>query len=240
MIKVSISVDASAPADSGRAASATYKVAIVGSGPAGLSAAAHAAKMGVSHVLLERADHPNDTIFKFQKRKHVMATPEFLPLRSELEFQESSREALIESWTAATGGAEINLRMGVDVTKITGERGAFTLELAGGETLGAEFVVLGIGIQGNLNKLRLPGADLPFVQYQLDDPDEYRGEEIVVIGTGDAGLENALALATNNRVSIVNRTADFPRAKAGNVDLVEAAIKRGDIVHLSNAEPKEI
>jgi thioredoxin reductase len=88
--------------------------------------------------------------------------------------------------------------------------------------------VLGIGLQGNLRKLGVAGEDLPFVQYQLDDPDEYRGEEIVVIGTGDAGLENALALTTNNRVSIVNRGADFPRAKAGNVELVEAAIKRGD------------
>jgi CRP-like cAMP-binding protein/thioredoxin reductase/ferredoxin-like protein FixX len=238
--EVSLSVDAGARPDSGRSASITYKVAIVGSGPAGLGAAAHAARNGISHVLLERAVHPNDTIFKFQKRKHVMATPEFLPLRSDLEFQEGSREALIERWTAMTGELDINIRLGIEVTKITGEQGAFTIGLANGDTLRAEFVVLAIGVQGNLNKLRLPGADLPFVQYQLDDPDEYQGEEIVVIGTGDAGLENALALTANNLVSIVNRVADFPRAKAGNIELVEAAIKRGDIVHLTNSEPKQI
>ena len=226
--------------DSGRGVGAAYKVAIVGSGPAGLSAAAHAARHGVSHVLLERAAHPNDTIFKYQKRKHVMATPEFLPLRSDLEFAEGSREDLIERWTDTAAQLGINIRLGVEVAKITGEQGAFTLGLANGDTIEAEFVVLAIGIQGNLNKLRLPGADLPFVQYQLDDPAEYQGEEIVVIGTGDAGLENALALTANNRVSIVNRGADFPRAKAGNVELVEAAIKRGDIVHLTNSEPKEI
>jgi cGMP-dependent protein kinase 2 len=80
-------MDAGARPDSGPSASITYKVAIVGSGPAGLSAAAHAARNGISHVLLERAVHPSDTIFKFQKRKHVNATPEFLPLRSDLEFQ---------------------------------------------------------------------------------------------------------------------------------------------------------
>jgi len=34
------------------------RVAIVGSGPAGLSAAAHAAQRGMSHILLEKTDMP--------------------------------------------------------------------------------------------------------------------------------------------------------------------------------------
>ena len=223
-----------------RASADRYRVAIIGSGPAGLSAAAHAAKNGLSHILLERAPHLNDTIFKFQKRKRVMATPEILPLRSDLEFAEGSREALIDSWTTTVGAVDINVRLGSEVTGITGERGGFAIAVAGGDVLSAEFVVLAIGIQGNINRLNLPGVDLPLLQYQLDDPDEYQGEEIVVIGTGDAGLENALALAANNRVSIVNRVADFPRAKAANVELTEAAIKRGDILHLSNSNPTAI
>ena len=33
-----------------------YKIAVVGSGPAGLSAAVHAAKTGTSHILLEKTD----------------------------------------------------------------------------------------------------------------------------------------------------------------------------------------
>ena len=41
-------------------------IAIVGSGPAGMSAAARAAKKGRPHILLERAPHLNDTIFKYQ------------------------------------------------------------------------------------------------------------------------------------------------------------------------------
>ena len=126
---------AEAPALSSTGATAVFKIAIVGSGPAGLSAAAHAARLDVSHVLLERAPHRNDTIFKFQKRKHVMATPTFLPLRSELEFQEGSREALIEHWTGAAQEVGIRVRLGIEVTAITGERGAFAITLAGGETL---------------------------------------------------------------------------------------------------------
>ena len=52
------------------------KIAIVGSGPSGLSAAARAAQLGVSHVLLEAARQPANTIYKYQKGKHVMAEPE--------------------------------------------------------------------------------------------------------------------------------------------------------------------
>ena len=219
---------------------ADFKVAIVGSGPAGLSAAARASKLGVTHVLFERTQHINDTIFKYQKRKHVMATPEILPLRSDLDFKEESREEIIESWEHSVETEKLNLRMGVEVTAIKGQKGDFTLTLSTGETVTSEYVILGIGVQGNLNRLRIAGADLPFVQYQLDDPDEYSGEAIAVIGTGDAGLENALALAKNNDVSIINRVADFPRAKAGNIALIEAAIKSGDIHHLANCEPKSI
>ena len=43
---------------------ADFKIAIVGSGPAGLSAAACAAQLGLSHVLIEKTDHLCDTIYK--------------------------------------------------------------------------------------------------------------------------------------------------------------------------------
>ena len=209
-----------------------YLIAIVGSGPAGMSAAARAAKEGKSHILIERAQHLNDTIFKYQRHKHVMATPEILPLRSDLAFKEESREEVIESWTRDVEGAQVNLRLNAEVTAITGERGNFEIALVGGEKITAENVVLAIGVQGNIRKLTIPGADLPSVQYQLDDPDEYKGEEIVVIGTGDAGLENALGLSANNNVTIVNRGADFPYAKPANAALIQAAISKGDIATL--------
>jgi len=65
--------------------STDFKIAVVGSGPGGRGAAAHAAVKGVSRVLLERADHVNDTIFKYQKRKLVMATPVGLPAQDGLK-----------------------------------------------------------------------------------------------------------------------------------------------------------
>ena len=217
-----------------------FAIAIVGSGPAGLSAAARAAKEGKSHILLERTGHINDTIFKYQKRKHVMATPEFLPLRSDLGFKEESREEVIDGWTQGVEGAKANIRLNVEVTSIKGQKGNFQLGLSTGETITSEYVVLSIGVQGNLRKLAIPGAEAAFVQYQLDDPDEYKGEEIIVIGTGDAGIENALALATNNNVSIINRVADYPYAKPANAALVQGMINKGGMSAYVNSEPKGV
>ena len=233
--------------------STDFKIAIVGSGPAGLSAAAHAATRGVSHVLLERTDHINDTIYKYQKRKLVMATPVELPAQQglELEFKEESREEVIDSWTKTAADTKANIRYRAEVNAITGEQGNFQLALVGGEAITAEYVVLAIGVQGNLNQLTIPGATIahssghPMVQYQLDDPDAYEGERIAVIGVGDAGIENALALATKNEIYLINTGDEFPRAKPANRALIMAAIEKeadqsGSINHVKNVKTEEV
>jgi len=43
-----------------------FKIAIIGAGPAGMSAAARAAELGVSHVLLEAAPHAANTMHHYQ------------------------------------------------------------------------------------------------------------------------------------------------------------------------------
>ena len=203
------------------------RIAIVGSGPSGLSCAAHAAELNVTHVLLEAEEHPSHTIFRYQKGKHVMAEPGILPLRSPLTFGAGKREAVLAKWNDDLAKYKVNIRHRAVVTAISGSKGAFELKTAAGDTCFAEHVVLCIGLQGNLRKLGVPGEDLERVQYQLDDPDEYNGETIVVVGAGDAGIENALALAENNRVILLNRVDEFARVKQGNVDLVTAAIRDG-------------
>jgi cGMP-dependent protein kinase 2 len=214
--------------------SASFRVAIVGSGPAGLSAAARAAKLGLSHILLEKTDHLSDTIYKYQLGKHVMSEPSKLDLRSDLRFRADKREVVLDTWKQMAAEGRIHVRYKAEIVSITGKQGEFTLSLAGGDSVTAETVVLAIGTQGNPRLVDCPVAEGATVQYQLDDPAEYLDEPIVVIGAGDAGIENALGLAEdpeqNNQVMVINRSEDFATAKNANVEALLAAEREGRII----------
>jgi CRP-like cAMP-binding protein/thioredoxin reductase/Pyruvate/2-oxoacid:ferredoxin oxidoreductase delta subunit len=218
-----------------------FKIAIVGSGPGGISAAARAAERGESHVLLEAEPHLSNTIFRYQKGKFVMDEPGILPLRSPVPFKAGSRETILGAWDESAARLKINVRHGHEVSAIKpAPGGGFDLKCGNGQTIAADFVVMGIGLQGNIRKLGCPGEDLPFVQYQLDDPDEYSGETIVVIGAGDAAIENAMALAKQNNVVIVNRKDEFARAKKGNEQAILKAIADGVIECYYNSGPERV
>ncbi|WP_439816820.1 cyclic nucleotide-binding domain-containing protein [Zavarzinia sp. CC-PAN008] len=217
-----------------------YAVAIVGSGPGGMSAGGRAAERGLSHILLEKTDHLSDTIYKYQKGKHVMATPNVLPLRSNMDFEEGKRETILGTWDRQTAEQKVNVRFRAEVTAIKGQKGAFELTINGSEKITADNVVLGIGLQGNLRKMGVPGEDWERVQYQLDDPDEYSDETIIVIGAGDAAIENAVALAKQNRVIIVNRGSEFARAKQGNLNLILDAIEKGLVDCMYSSAPTKM
>ena len=218
-----------------------FRIAIVGSGPGGLSAAARAAERGESHVLLEAEPHLSNTIYRYQKGKFVMDEPGILPLRSPVPFKAGSRETILTAWDEAAARLKINVRHDHEVSAI-GRRadGLFEIKCTNGKVVEAQFVVLGIGLQGNIRKLGVAGEDLPFVQYQLDDPDEYEGETIVVVGAGDAAIENAIALSRQNNVVIVNRRDEFARAKKGNETAILKAIEDGVIECYYNAAPERV
>ena len=205
------------------------EICIIGAGPAGLSAGAHCAELDIPYVLLEAADHASNTIYKYQKGKHVMAEPQILPLRSPLTFAAGKREIVLDTWNAEIAKLRVDIRYGQEVVAIAGKSGAFEISTKSGETFFANKVILAIGLQGNLRTLGVAGEDLPRVQYQLDDPQAFDGETIVVVGAGDAAIENAVALAEQNQVILINRNEEFARCKEGNLTLVLNAIKEGKL-----------
>jgi len=176
-----------------------YHIAIVGSGPAGLSAAARAAQRDIqaglsapSHILLEAFGQHAKTIQQYQKGKHVMAEPGYLDLRSDCAFGQGTREQILDTWQQNLADNGVNARFGAEVTRVSGTQGDFKIALADGSSIVAEFIVLAIGVQGNPRKLGVPGSERVRVQYQLDDPDLYNDEDIIVVGAGDAAMGHAI------------------------------------------------
>jgi Fe-S-cluster-containing hydrogenase component 2/CRP-like cAMP-binding protein/thioredoxin reductase len=256
-----------------------YKVAIIGSGPAGMSAASHAAKLGLNHVLLEKTDHLSDTIYKYQKGKHVMATPNQLILRSDQEFDAGKREDILGRWNDRTKELGVNVKFNAEVKSIKGTGAAiegsvqkmvarardgtttttelqrfappYELTLTNGEKVIAENVILAIGTQGNPNLMRCPGGDLPHVTYQLDDPFVVVDQNIIVIGTGDAGIENARGLVEDevqgNVVTVLNRAQkstnvreSFPTAKEPNAKALVDDDAAGRLTIMYETETKAV
>ena len=229
--------------------SESYQIAIVGAGPAGLSAAARAAQVDLaenratpSYILFEGFSAPAKTMQQYQKGKHVMAEPGFLDLRSDLPFAAGTREEILGAWGDGMKNLALEVEYNSEVQQINGQQGNFTLHLSDGRTVTAEHVVLAIGMAGNPRKLGTPGEDLPFVQYTLDDPSAFSDETIVVIGAGDAAIENALALAAQNQVIIVNRKDEFSRAKEGNLNAILTAINDPNVAFkcLYNSSPMQV
>jgi len=140
---------------------------------------------------------------------------------------------------------KINIRYNSKVVAITRDSEskrpeALKVELGDGSIFTADHVILAIGVQGNLRKLEIPGGDLPQVQYQLDDPEAYQNETIVVIGGGDTGVENALALTGRNQVIVLNRAEDFSNCKESNLTQLTEARQRGALDWLLETRPQSI
>ena len=188
-----------------------YDLIVVGAGPAGLSAACHAQKNGMKTLVIEKGEIAN-TIFDYQKGKHVMAEPAMIPLRSDVPFEPGKREELLRRWNEAALASGVTIQRPEEVQAITKSSASFTVTTNRGE-YGATSVILSIGVQGNPRRLVAPGATLPHVSTKLADPSIYEGEDILMVGAGDAAIEGVLALCEKNRVAVVNRSPEFFRLK---------------------------
>ena len=77
------------------------------------------------YILLEKTDHLSDTIYKYQKGKHVMATPVQLELRSDVDFDAGKRETILGRWDEQA--TPFNVARNADITAIAGAHVGYEL-----------------------------------------------------------------------------------------------------------------
>ncbi|HEY3804135.1 MAG TPA: NAD(P)-binding domain-containing protein [Kofleriaceae bacterium] len=205
-------------------------VAIVGSGPGGLSAALTCVQRGLSYVVLEKEQLIASTIARYPKGKLVMAEPYDTINLSYLPVFDSSKEQLIPIWEELIErvGLKINRGESVELVQKSGD-GTFEVRSTVA-SYRAQRVVLSIGTRGKPRTLQVPGENLPKIFSLLDDPDDWRGKNVLVVGGGDSACEAALAMAdAGARVMISYRGKGFNRAAPKNKSAIEQYAAEGRI-----------
>ncbi|HET9621221.1 MAG TPA: NAD(P)-binding domain-containing protein [Kofleriaceae bacterium] len=205
-------------------------VAIIGSGPGGLSAALTCIQKGLSYVVLEKEQMIASTIARYPKGKLVMAEPYDTTNLSLLPVFDASKEQLIPIWREVIDRVGMQIRQGESVEAITrGGDGLFEVRSTVA-TYRAQRTVLSIGTRGKPRTLQVPGENLPKVFSLLEDPDEWRGRSVLVVGGGDSACEAALALAdAGAKVTISYRGKGFNRAAPKNKQAIESYAGQGRI-----------
>jgi thioredoxin reductase (NADPH) len=189
--------------------SGVLDVLIIGAGPAGFAASLGAMAHKLRFVTVEQ-ETLGGTVAHFPRGKLVMTAPAELPLVGKFRFRETSKEKLLAFWedVERKTGVKINYQERVDSIERDGK--AFLITTTRGEYRAAQ-VLLAIGRRGTPRKLGVPGEDLPKVMYRLIDPEQYRGQKVLVVGGGDSALEAATAIAEQpgTRVTLSYRSAAF-------------------------------
>lgn len=176
----------------------TYEVAIVGGGPAGLTAGLYTCRARLKTILVERALCGGQVLIT-DKIENFPGFPAGVkgPELGEWMFKQASHFGL-EVVTA-------------DVEKVTAVKGrdkGFVVELAGGKDIEAISVIMASGARWN--ELNVPGEKELLgrgVSYcaTCDGP-LFRNKELVVVGGGDTALEDAIFLTRfASKVTVVHR-----------------------------------
>lgn len=209
-----------------------YDVIIVGAGPAGFSATLGAMKHKLRYRTVEQ-DSLGGTVYQFPRGKLVMTQPATLPLVGKIRFRETSKEKLLDFWNQVTQDTGAHFSFRERLESLIPEGKGFRVKTSAGEYL-AGSVLLAIGRRGTPRKLGVPGEELPKVVYRLIDPEQYRGQHVLVVGGGDAALEAACSVAEQpgTIVTLSYRSEAFSRAKSKNRERVESLHQAGKLTML--------
>ena len=220
-------------------------IIIVGAGPAGIAAALSAKEHGLSFEILEQ-DSLGGTVFTFPRAKVVMTHPMDLPLVGKIKLSDTSKEELLKVWTKVLSENDISVKEHSKVDRIvpleTGEFKVCVEVEDGAEEVEylASNVVIAIGRRGSPRKLGVPGEMSQKVAYRLLEPENIKEKKALVVGGGDSAIESAMLLMEENEVILSYRKDKFARIKAGNRDLIEAAIEERKLRVIYNSNLVEI
>jgi thioredoxin reductase (NADPH) len=187
---------------------------IIGAGPAGLSAAAAAAREGLDYLVIEKGLIA-DTIYHYPVGRTVFSTPD------ELELRENSlrpcrdkptREELLSHYVrfALDERLRIHTEEGAETIERDAETGAFRVRTTTGAVYTAARVLVATGAMAYPRRLNVAGEDLPKVHHRFVEPYPYVRKDVLVVGGGNSAAEAALFLSEEGaRTTLAMWRADW-------------------------------
>ncbi|NOU25020.1 MAG: NAD(P)-binding domain-containing protein [Methylotenera sp.] len=218
-----------------------YDVIIVGAGPAGLSATLAAKEQKLKYLTIEQEESLGGAIFKYPRNKVAMTQPVTLPIIGKVEMYDISKEELLGFWLRVLREQQLNVKFHERMETVEKNEKGYLVKTSKGNYQTAN-VLLAIGRQGTPRKLDVPGEDQPKVVYRLIDPEQYKGQHVLVVGGGDSAIEAALALSEqpDTNVTLSYRSEAFGRVKAKNRDRLAQAEAENRISVQLKSNVKEI
>lgn len=213
---------------------------IIGAGPAGISASLAALTHRLRSVTLEQ-DSLGGTVAHYPRGKIVMTSPVDLPIYGKVNFRETNKESLISLWHDVVDKTGLRVQYQERMENITHHPEGFVVETNKHRYL-TRHVLLCIGRRGTPRKLGVPGEDRSKVLYSLADPEQYRGQKVMVVGGGNSALEAAISIAQEPDTSVIlsYRSPRFSRAAPKNLDKLKMMEESGLIKVLMESQVLEI
>jgi thioredoxin reductase (NADPH) len=219
-----------------------HDLVIVGAGPAGIAASLGAMEAKLNFVTLEQ-DSLGGTVAHFPRGKLVMTAPAMLPIVGKMHFKETQKEKLIQYWQEVEANTGLTVNYKERVTAINRQADGQSFEVVTDKgSYKTRAVLLTIGRRGTPRQLGVPGEDKTKVVYRLIDPEQYKGQKVLVVGGGDSALEAAHTIAEQPgaKVSISYRSEAFSRAKPKNRDKVAEMVAAGQMQAFMKSNVLEI
>jgi thioredoxin reductase/ferredoxin len=232
-------------------------VLVVGGGPAGTATAFRARELGLSALVID-FDDLMKRIRDYSKDKLILPSfgggdkmkfPAGGDLIRKLHFTDIDKDEICERWKGYYRDFGIPAKIGVELTGL--ERGsdgvwtaaAWNHRVGKAETIRALHVVLALG-RGVPRRFDIPG-NTDGVAYRMDDPANYVGEPVCVMGGGTSAAEAVIAISNakieaddNCLVYWSYRGSKMPRVSKALADVFFSAyVGNGNIRYQPHSEP---